>query len=115
MILFVNKQSVLLEKGNQINTTQSKFVIKDIICGGNHTDVLNTSGRVYTFGHNMNGQLGLGDTKNHCLPEIVKSVLKKKVSAISAGWSHTLILTDQGNFYSCGSAKFGELYVVYNL
>ena len=57
----------------------------------------------------MNGQLGLGDTKNHSQPEIVKSVLKKNISQISAGWSHSLILTDQGNTYACGSAKYGEM------
>ena len=68
-------------------------------------------GKVYTFGHNMNGQLGLGDTKNHSQPEIVKSILKKNIVMISAGWSHSFILSDQGNLYSCGSAKYGELYI----
>lgn len=68
-------------------------------------------GKVYTFGHNMNGQLGLGDTRNHYQPEIVKSLLKKNITSISAGWSHTLVLTDQGDFYACGSGKYGEMYI----
>jgi alpha-tubulin suppressor-like RCC1 family protein len=66
-------------------------------------------GKVYTFGHNMNGQLGLGDTKNHSQPDIVRSILKKNIITICAGWSHSFIMTEQGDLYACGSGKYGEL------
>jgi alpha-tubulin suppressor-like RCC1 family protein len=94
---------------NTINTTNFTPVIKDIKCGGEHTVVLTSLGRVYTFGHGYTGQLGLGNTKNFDLPMIVKSLLKKTVNQIAAGWSHTMVLTSEGNVYVSGCGKYGEL------
>ncbi|KAL9644108.1 hypothetical protein ABK040_005574 [Willaertia magna] len=38
--------------------------IKDIQCGHHSAIILDTSGNIYGFGVNWNGQLGLGDTKD---------------------------------------------------
>lgn len=83
--------------------------IKDVRCGGEHTMVLSTFGRLYTFGHGYTGQLGLGNTKNYDKPMIVKSLLKKCVSQIAAGWSHSTVLTTQGFMYVSGCGKYSEL------
>jgi alpha-tubulin suppressor-like RCC1 family protein len=88
---------------------RSPITIKDIKCGGEHTIVLSTNGRVYTFGHGYTGQLGLGNTKNYERPMIVKSLIKKTVNQIAAGWSHSMILTSQGFLYVAGCGKYGEL------
>ena len=37
-------------------------MIKEIAAGGHHSLVLNARGRVYSFGYNSHGQLGLGQT-----------------------------------------------------
>jgi len=88
---------------------RSPLQILDIKCGGEHTVVLSSKGRVYTFGHGWTGQLGLGNNRNYDRPIIVKSLMNKKIVQIAAGWSHTLVLTDTGNLYTAGCGKYGEL------
>ena len=83
--------------------------IIDIKCGGEHTIFLSNNGRVYACGHGYYGQLGLGNNKNVKSPILVHSLSNKNVLEIAAGWSHTLVLTDENNVYSAGCGKFGEL------
>ncbi len=87
----------------------NKISIKDIKCGGEHTIILSKFGRLYTFGHGYTGQLGLGNSKNYHVPMLVKSLLKKNIISIAAGWSHSIILTDQNFLYVSGCGKNGEL------
>ena len=83
--------------------------IIDIKCGGEHTIFLSNNGRVYACGHGYYGQLGLGNNKNVKAPILVHSLSNKNVLEIAAGWSHTLVLTDENNVYAAGCGKFGEL------
>ena len=83
--------------------------IIDIKCGGEHSMFLSNIGRVYVCGHGYFGQLGLGNNKNIKTPIIVQSLSNKTIIEIGAGWSHSLVLTDEGNIYSSGCGKFGEL------
>jgi alpha-tubulin suppressor-like RCC1 family protein len=109
------------EQGNisRINDTsqtdlkeyKSPIKIKDVKCGGEHTIVLSMNGRVYTFGHGYTGQLGLGNNKNYERPTIVKSLIKKTINQIAAGWSHSIVLTSEGFIYISGCGRYGELYI----
>ena len=99
---------------NELNDTSVKIDIKDIKCGGEHTIILSSFGRIYTFGHGYTGQLGLGNNKNYCTPIIVMSLAKKTVNQIAAGWSHSMILTSEGNLYVAGCGKYGELGLTKN-
>ena len=83
--------------------------IIDIKCGGEHTLFLSDIGRVYACGHGYFGQLGLGNNKNVKTPILVHSLTNKNIIEIAAGWSHSLVLTDDGYVYSAGCGKFGEL------
>ena len=83
--------------------------IIDIKCGGEHTLFLSDIGRVYACGHGYFGQLGLGNNKNVKSPLLVLSLSKKNIIEIASGWSHSLVLTDDGYVYSAGCGKFGEL------
>ncbi len=94
---------------NKSNIYKSPVIVKDVKCGGDHTVILSTYGRVYTFGHGYTGQLGLGNTKNCERPMIVKSLVRKCINQIAAGWSHTMVLTSEGNLYVTGCGKYGEL------
>jgi alpha-tubulin suppressor-like RCC1 family protein len=101
------------EEGSTLNNTNNSYkspvIIKDIKCGGDHTIILSSNGRVYVFGHGYTGQLGLGNTKNFDRPMIVKSLVRKTVNQIAAGWSHSMVLTSEGNLYVAGCGKYGEL------
>ena len=83
--------------------------IIDIKCGGEHTLFLSDNGKVYSCGHGYFGQLGLGNNKNVKSPILVNSLSNKNIIEIAAGWSHSLVLTDNGFVYSSGCGKFGEL------
>ena len=83
--------------------------IIDIKCGGEHTLFLSDNGRVYACGHGYFGQLGLGNNKNVKSPILVHSLSNKNIIEIAAGWSHSLVLTDDGFAYAAGCGKFGEL------
>ena len=98
-----------LRNPNKIKETTTDIQIIDIKCGGEHSMILSKNGRVYTFGHGYTGQLGLGNSKNSTTPMIVKSLTNKSVNQIAAGWSHSMVLTSEGNLYVCGCGKFGEL------
>ena len=92
----------------KINFNDNNKII-DIKCGGEHTIFLSNNGRVYACGHGYYGQLGLGNNKNIKSPILVQSLSNKRVIEIDAGWSHSLVLTDEGNVYCAGCGKFGEL------
>lgn len=57
--------------------------VQDVSCGYNHTVVLTTEGKLYTFGVNNDGQLGTGDKKKRHGPTLVSSAYP--VIAIAGG------------------------------
>ncbi|XP_075939248.1 putative E3 ubiquitin-protein ligase HERC1 [Anarhichas minor] len=63
--------------------------IQDVAVGAEHTLVLSSTGDVYTWGSNSEGQLGLGHT-NHVREPTVATVLQgKNIHQISAGRCHS--------------------------
>jgi alpha-tubulin suppressor-like RCC1 family protein len=113
---FDNNKINMLDNLLELNTTMkmnngntTEISIKDIKCGGEHSIILSKFGRLYTFGHGYTGQLGLGNSKNYHAPMLVKSLLKNNIVSIAAGWSHSIILTDQNFLYVSGCGKYGEL------
>ncbi|GBG70272.1 hypothetical protein CBR_g6400 [Chara braunii] len=67
-------------------------------------------GRVWSWGCNVKGELGLGDTVARLLPEMVEGKLAEEtVEAVSAGFEHVVALTKQGVLYVWGSNDRGQL------
>lgn len=48
---------------------------------------------------------------NHCndVPSFTKVDLPEAVQKVSAGWDFTVILTEKGDIFACGSNEFGQL------
>ena len=68
--------------------------------------------RPYACGYNLSGQLGDGTTINRTIPVAVDTsgaLLGKSVSAIAAGWQHTVALTSDGEVFAWGDNTFGQL------
>ena len=92
-------------------TSLSGDLCRQIVGGGGHTLMLGHDGSVHGTGWNHVGQLGLGHS--HPVTQFTKLDLgfcgDQKVDSLAAGWDFSLLLTDQGDVYSCGSNTFGQL------
>ncbi|ONK73282.1 uncharacterized protein A4U43_C04F29310 [Asparagus officinalis] len=83
--------------------------ISQISGGWRHTMALASDGRLYGWGWNKFGQLGVGDNVDHCSPVQVTFPHEEKVIQISCGWRHTLAFTDRRNVFSWGRGTSGQL------
>lgn len=81
---------------------------KQISCGGFHSAVITEDGKLYTFGGGEHGQLGVGDKFNRLVPTLVQALEDSFVEQIACGWSHTVVLTEDG-ISSFGNAEHGKL------
>ena len=109
---------------------QIKF--KKLSLGGGHTLGISTDNKLYTWGLNIFGQLGLGHNDNIPQPTMVEklgyleysqipeydsaSLIKEGpfqnnqiIVDIKAGSQHSLILLSDNTIFSCGFAKYGAL------
>lgn len=48
--------------------------VVQVSCGGSHSAAMTLGGRLFTFGRNRHGQLGLGDFEGRATPTPVKGV-----------------------------------------
>ncbi|CAF0890695.1 unnamed protein product [Brachionus calyciflorus] len=93
---------------------EGKFHVRDdpiieIACGDEHTGVVTERGRVFMFGSNSWGQLGLGHENSVDKPSCVKAIKHEKVLLIACGRNHTILATEKGNIYTFGSNSEGQL------
>jgi alpha-tubulin suppressor-like RCC1 family protein len=84
----------------------SNFV--QLSAGRQCTLALDCLGRVWSFGANESGQLGLGDEENRFRPCLIES-LPNAARAVVAGNKHSIVLDVDGNAWSFGANSHGEL------
>lgn len=70
-------------------------------------------GRVYVFGGNQFGQLGTGASQGETLPRLLEDpcLESKLVKMVSCGARHSAILLEDGQVFSWGWNKYGQLGV----
>ena len=107
--------------GVGVNQTTPKKVTKPsgvtkftVIDGGTrHSLALTDTGDIYSWGNNVYGQLGLGDSgynTERTSPQLVtKPSAVNKFNAIAAGAGFSMALTDTGDIYSWGDNTYGQL------
>uniref|UniRef100_A0A8D2NI52 X-linked retinitis pigmentosa GTPase regulator n=1 Tax=Zonotrichia albicollis TaxID=44394 RepID=A0A8D2NI52_ZONAL len=92
----------------------SKFWFKNdkpvlISCGDEHTAIITGKGKLYMFGSNDWGQLGLGSKSTVSKPTCVKALKPEKPKLAVCGRNHTLVYTEKGNVYAAGGNSEGQL------
>lgn len=92
----------------------SKFWFKNDIptylaCGDEHTAIITGNNKLYMFGSNNWGQLGLGSRSTVSKPTCVKALKPEKVKFAACGRNHTLVLTEGGKVYAAGGNNEGQL------
>ncbi|XP_042494545.1 ultraviolet-B receptor UVR8-like isoform X6 [Macadamia integrifolia] len=93
---------------HQLEALQDDF-ISQISGGWRHTMAVTSDGRLYGWGWNKFGQVGVGDNVDRCSPVQVKFPQEQKVVQISCGWRHTLAVTEKQNVFSWGRGTNGQL------
>lgn len=99
---------------SNVNIVEHNWI--SIVCGGVHTVSLSDEGIVYTWGCNDEAALGRKTEepdddakpiagKSEKLPGQITFKKKGKIVAISAGDSHTCLLTEEGHVYICGNIR----------
>ncbi|NXL18160.1 RPGR regulator, partial [Setophaga kirtlandii] len=92
----------------------SKFWFKNdkpvlISCGDEHTAIITGKGKLFMFGSNDWGQLGLGSKNTVSKPTCVKALKPEKPKLAVCGRNHTLVYTEKGNVYAAGGNSEGQL------
>lgn len=100
--------------GNEQVLEEKVYFGQTLTGAGSHTGVLH-EGKVYAFGRNNFGQVGIGETTtlaksaNHPAKPVLLSNAPADVVAISFNQNHSALLTKQGKVYTWGSDSKGEL------
>jgi len=85
-------------------------LVTSVAVGYNHSALITASKKLYSWGENKYGQLGLGQNITSAIePSLVSFNNEVNIYAISCGWSHTLALIDEGLLYSFGWGGYHQL------
>ncbi len=79
--------------------------IQAIAAGGYHSLALDSTGRVWAWGDNYDGQLGIGDEDDQFIPQLVQTEdgeALEGITAISAGDKHSVALDENGRIWAWG-------------
>jgi alpha-tubulin suppressor-like RCC1 family protein len=83
--------------------------IIEVSCGWQHTLAMTIEGFVFSWGLNINGQLGVGDYDDRNTPQLIESIIVNKASKISAGHSHSAMIDQNCSLYTWGANPDGRL------
>jgi alpha-tubulin suppressor-like RCC1 family protein len=97
--------------GTSFNIPRAHFLLYEIIeqvsAGSGFTMILCKSGKVFVFGKNDKGQIGLPGFGSVMAPNL--QTLLSNVSQISCGFDHSLVLLKNGSVLAFGANNFGQL------
>lgn len=92
---------------------KNKEVISDVSLGSVHSVLLTSSGRVFTWGINDNGQLGNGTLVQSVVPFEINDRFNlssdENIISITSGSNHSIVLTSKGRLFSWGWNRYGQL------
>ena len=116
VLSFGNGQYGRLGHGNVAIQREPKMVealrgirVVAIAAGYWHSLVLTDGGAVLSFGHGASGKIGNGDWTNNLEPKVIEALRGVPVVAITAGFSHSMVLTNEGAVLSFGNGQHGRL------
>ena len=99
-------------KSLDIKVTQPTLVncsnVNQISCGADHSAVLDSYGKVQTFGCNQHGQLGLGSFHDEFAPALITSI-PERITQVACGVDQTIVLVDSGRLFAMGNNSNGQL------
>ncbi|KAK7395500.1 hypothetical protein VNO78_16059 [Psophocarpus tetragonolobus] len=85
--------------------------IIQIASGGYHSLALTDDGKVLSWGHGGQGQLGHGCVQNQTIPAVIDALANEHIIYISCGGSSSAAVADSGKLYMWGNANDSQLGV----
>ena len=82
----------------------SKCSVVQISCGASHALCLSADRKLFAWGHNQLGQLGLGDTEDRGTPTEIPTLRARVVEEICCGAGHSFAIDSYGSAYSWGAS-----------
>ena len=95
----------------------------NVKCGFKHTICIVNGGKIYGWGNNSFGQLGLGNINNILIPNIInidKSISNEKIIQIQCGFRCSIFFSENRNIYYSGildkdnKTKFNKKFLIEN-
>lgn len=110
------RQVFCLGKSEYGEGSSSHFAIRGdaaaaVAAGDTHSMVVTAQGRLFAFGRNEWGQLGLGHKTKTSKPTHVQAFDGARVKLVSCGRYHTVVVTEGEKVFACGSNTEGQLGV----
>lgn len=85
----------------------SQHQLKQLSAGSNTSAALTEDGKLFVWGENSEGQIGLNNVSNVCVPHQV--TFGKPIAWISCGYYHSAFVTMDGELYTFGEPECGKL------
>eukprot|EP00126_Sphaerothecum_destruens_P009544 Sdes_comp20527_c0_seq3m15164 len=121
---FFFRRIQFVEDQNKIETKHICFVAVSL--GWDHSLAITDTGKLYSWGGNLCGQLGFRGDRKHdhigkehvCVPTLVTNYTDDdeaelgrlpKIVRVACGLRHSCILDEFGVVYTCGDGKYGQL------
>ena len=103
------------DKENRSKPQRTSFSnISKISTGCEHSLIQNNKGEIFSCGNNLRGQCGLGNFNSpQITPNLIPN-LPSNVVQFVCGWHQSLFLDSEGNVFSVGQNRFGELGLGHN-
>ncbi|KFD58791.1 hypothetical protein M514_00484 [Trichuris suis] len=80
--------------------------VTEVVCGMDHTIIVDTNGKVYTFGCGLDGQLGYKSSWSNWQPTLVEGDIKnERIVQVSCGADSVLALSDKGEVFCWGNSE----------
>jgi alpha-tubulin suppressor-like RCC1 family protein len=81
------------------------------VAGDSVTMIVDTLGRLWVWGLNAQGQLGIGSSEPFIAEptRVAGALADLRIRQVAVGLMHTLAVTDDGSVYAWGSNNFGQL------
>lgn len=77
-----------------------------------HSAAVTSCGHLFTWGHGRSGRLGHGNEEVCMLPTKVEGLASQRVRDVAASETHTAALTAEGELYTWGRDRFGQVNCV---
>ena len=93
-----------------LDTSALNGKITEVACGNQHSLILSSLGHVYSFGRNLEGQLGIGARNRDVkLFTLINALSDEFIIEISSGGDYSAALSDSGTLFCWGHNSSGQL------